>query len=177
MRTVFFFLFCSCIFLATSCGNDDDNAVSVTMENIQGTWNLTAMASDADITISDGSLTDRSSITSSISNSTITITFNADGTWSSVGTCDITVTDSDGTETTELTDGVGNGTYTVANGTVTIVGIDAEDETDVEEPVPYSVVAFEPGSRLILDGSAMESIDFFGATFSIDLEQRMTLEQ
>ncbi|MEM9261035.1 MAG: hypothetical protein AAGA62_15435, partial [Bacteroidota bacterium] len=153
------------------------NAVAITMENIQGSWNLTGMDVNAEITISDGIQTENSTIVSTIANSTVVMTFNADGTWSSTGMVEVTTTDEDGTETTELTDGVGSGTYTVTNGVVCIAGIYAGNEADVEDPVPYTVTRFQPGSLLVLDGSAMESVDFFGATLSLDLEQEITLEQ
>lgn len=178
MRTAFFSLLFMGLFLVSSCGSDDDsNSVAITMENIQGSWNLTDMNVDAEIVVSDGTTTERSSIVSTIANSTVVMTFNANGTWSSTGMLEITTTDADGTETTELTDGIGSGTYTVVNGTISIAGIDAENEADVEDPVPYNVTTFQPGSRLVLDGSAMESVDFFGVMFSVDLEQEITLEQ
>lgn len=179
MRITFFSLLCISFFLISSCGGDDDtNAIAITIQDIQGSWNLTGMDTDAEVSLTESGQTERAPIVSSIANSTVVMTFNADGTWTSTGMVQINITyEETEMETTELTNGIGSGTYTIADGQVSIAGIEAENETDVEEPVPYTVISFQPNSRLVLDGRAMESIDFSGSIFSIDLEQTITLEQ
>lgn len=174
MRNFFFLLLCVGLVSFSSCGDDDDNSSSLTTENIAGTWNVTAYSNEGDITAL-GSTTSTSSVAS---NSTLTITFNDGGTWTSAGTYTLTTT-SDGTTDTEEVDGLGGGTYTISNGSLTLQGLDAGDESDVEVPLVLNVDSFVENMLIELSGNTNETImdPFFGLEITIDLDTDMTLER
>ncbi|MEM1357245.1 MAG: hypothetical protein AAGF89_03560 [Bacteroidota bacterium] len=179
MRTTFFFLLFMSLFLISSCGGDDDSPpILITSEDIVGTWNLTGMDIDAKLSLTEMGQTESAPAVAFITNSSVMMTFNNDGTWSSTGMVLINTTyEESDMETTELANGIGSGTYTITNGMLSIAGIDPENETGVTAPVPYSIVSFQPNVELILNGNAMESTEFSGATFSVDLKQTITLER
>lgn len=158
----------------SSCGDDDDNSPGLSNATIAGTWNVTAYTSDSDITFG-GEVTNA---TSSISNSTLTITFSETGTWTSEGSYTQTVV-SDGMTETEVIDDIGTGIYTTTNGRLQLQGLDAGDEADLEIPFDFNVTEFDADRIMVLDGNAMESImdPIFGLTFDVDIDIDMTLER
>jgi len=177
MRNLTLLLLPLCLFLFTACGDDDDSAsAELTQENIVGDWNLTAL--DSDFAISIAGLGDNSG-TSDIANSSVIVTFEADGTWTSDGQYDITIMSSDTTETETYDDGIGSGTYTVTSTMLTMTGIDSGDEADTETPTPFMVTNFQEGMLIELDGNVMETVTdpFFGLEISADVTTKMTLEK
>jgi hypothetical protein len=177
MKLSFYALLIMGVFSLAACGDDDDNGVKLTSDNIVGTWNLTAYDSDADVTIGFGGINETSQSTSTLTESTVTVTFKNDGTWTSEGDYTISTTTDGMTETSEETDGLGEGTYTVADGKLTMSNIDAGDESDVSE-IEFAT-DYTPDSKIEMSGNAMESgtDPFLGLEFSIDLDLTMVLEK
>lgn len=163
-------------FAFSSCEKDDDS-VKLDSTNIQGTWNLTTYDSDTDVSIGVGLLVDKTNTVSSISNSTVTVTFKADGTWTSEGDYTLTTTSEGTTETDEISDGIGGGTYTLADGQLTMSDIDAGDEADIAS-IDFNS-AYTPDTRIDLnaDVTEMTTDPFFGLDVTIDLMLNMVLEK
>lgn len=176
MKLSFYALLIMGIFSLAACGDDEDNS-TLTSDNIIGTWDLTAYDADADITIGFGGISETTQSTSTLTESTVTVTFNTDGTWTSEGDLTIITTTDSTTETTEETDGLGNGTYVVADGKLTMSNIDAGDEADVSE-IEFNTI-YTPDTRIEMDGTAMESgtDPILGLEFSIDLDLSMVLQR
>jgi|GEM_PF-3170709 len=174
MRIALYTLLVAGIFTFNGCGSDDDAAAMLSMDNIQGSWDLTAYSSDSDVTV----LGETSNLTSEISNSSVVVSFAADGSWTSEGSYTITSMDADTTTVEMYDDGIGEGTYTVSSGSLTLVGLDAGDESDMES-LTLNVAQFTEGSELRLNASVMETImdPFFGLTITIDADIDMALER
>ncbi|SEQ46396.1 hypothetical protein [Neolewinella agarilytica] len=177
MRNLSLLMLPLCLLLFTACGGDDDSdAVELTQENVVGDWNLIELNNDFEVSIAG--LGDESG-SSEIANSTVVVTFAADGTWSSAGQYDITIMSSDTTEMETYDDGIGSGTYSVTNSQLSMTGIDAGDDSDTESPTVFTVRSYVMGSSLELVGNASETImdPFFGLTVSVDVDTEMVLER
>lgn len=176
MRNFFFLLLALSLFTFAACGDDDaDSPAELNQTNIVGDWNLTVFNNDADISIAGLGDT---RVTSELASSNVVVSFAAGGTWTSTGEFDLTVV-SDTTTTETYTDGIGSGTYTVTSTQLTMTGIDAGDEADVEGPSVFTVRNFQENMLIDLSGNVMETImdPFFGLTITTDITTEMTLER
>lgn len=176
MKNVFLLLLVSAIFLATSCKKDDDGP-QLTQDNVVGTWDVTAMDMDGVIGLGVSPIFQNSDVSSSISNSMLTVTFKADGTWTSAGS--YTLTSTNGTDTTTTTESdMGSGTYTVANGKIAMVGVDFSDDADVNEQT-FEATSFQADKKIVLksDTNVTESDPIFGLDVKVDVVVNMTLEK
>ncbi|MEZ4984240.1 MAG: hypothetical protein R2795_04250 [Saprospiraceae bacterium] len=174
-----FLLFLAISLTALGCKKDEDPAL--TSENIQGTWNLTLMEQDGRTGLGIAGVYDYTTFDNALSNSTITITFNADGTWTSAGAGTFTSTTQETgadpeTETIELTSGIGAGTYTVVDGKLTINGLEAGLEVDGRA---FSTKSFSPAAKVELENKIdeVEQGAIFGLDVSVEATALMTLEQ
>ncbi len=176
MKNFFYLLVCVSLFTFTSC-NDDDDDPELTESNIEGAWNLEAYENDYTLNIVGlGTTAGKAEIT----NSDVIVTFSsADLTWTSSGDFTLEVTDADSTTTENLTGGIGSGTYSVENGNLLMVGIDAGDETDNDEPTSFRPTSYNPDSRF--EGQADLDVTitepFLGLTVSIDGDVIMELSR
>jgi hypothetical protein len=164
------------LFSFSSCDKDDDG-VKLSSEAIVGTWNLTTYDSDADVGIGFAGVFETTNAVSTMSNSTVTITFDASGNWTSTGDYTLTTTSDGETETEDVTGGIGSGTYTVVDGRLTMNDIDAGDESDVES-IEFDT-NYSPDTKIDLEANVKESGSdpVFGLDFEIDLMLNMTLEK
>ena len=175
MKLSFYALLIMGVFSLAACGDDEDTILN--NDNIIGTWDLTMYDADSDISIGFGGISETTTSISTLTASTVKITFNADGTWTSEGDLTIETTVDGMTETTEESDGLGNGTYVVADGRLTMSNIDAGDESDVSE-IEFDT-NYTPDTRIEMNGTASESDTdpILGLEFTIDLDLNMVLER
>ena len=176
MKFSFYALLMVGLFSFSSCDKDDPE-VKLDDEAIVGTWNLTAYDADADVGIGFAGVVETTKSVSTISNSTVTVTFDATGNWTSTGDYTLTTTVDGETETEEVTGGIGSGTYTVVDGRLTMSDIDAGDENDVET-IEFDT-SYSPDTQIDLVANVKESGSdpVFGLDFEIDLMLDMTLEK
>lgn len=157
-----------------SCKKDEE-VVQLTSENIQGTWRLTTFANDGTISLAGVA----SPFSSSISNSTVTITFSRSGenqTFTSTGDYTLTINSQEGVETEDMTGGIGDGSYTLAEGVLTLTNIDIGDEADTETLL-LNVESFQVDNFIELQGETRENSMVFGIPFGIDYTTDMRLEK
>jgi hypothetical protein len=172
MKNVFLLLLLSAIFLTTSCKKDDD-APQLTKENIEGTWRVTLWEDEGTIGIGAAGVFDNSDVSSFISNSMLTITFNADGTWTSDGDYTRTST-SDGDTDVAMETGIGSGAYSVSGGKLTMEAFDFDNFDPVFDTKSFSV-----DKKIELENkfSETETGAFLGLDVKLDLTTKMTLEK
>lgn len=170
MRNFFFLLLCVSMVSFASCGDDDDNGPTVSMADIVGNWNVTMLSSENEVVVANIGAT----TAYTTSNSTLTLTFNDDGSWTSGGAFTRTATLA-GTPVDAMLNGIGSGTYTVNGGTVTLNGVE-NIGADIDN-IPFRVEEFTTGSllRLIADEDDIASILGIESGFRFDAD--MTLEQ
>ncbi|MEL7222735.1 MAG: hypothetical protein AAGJ93_15545 [Bacteroidota bacterium] len=176
MKLSFYSLLIVSVFSLAACGDDEDTILN--NENIVGTWNLTMYDADAEISFGlGGVVAETTQSTSTLTESTVKITFNADGTWTSEGDLTITTTVDGMMETSEQSDGVGSGTYIVADGRLTMSDLDAGDEADVSD-IEFDT-NYTPDTRIEMNGTTTESDTdpLLGLEFTIDLDLSMVLER
>lgn len=159
----FFFLVLAFTLSVTACKKDKDpDAIQLTSANVQGTWNLTEATVDSEFALGTQGQFIVTTNDASLSNIAMTVTFNADGTWTSMGTATATlVTTEPGeapeTETDQLTNGIGSGNYGVTNGKLSMTGLELAFETEEDEPLIFDVKSFQPDSKLDISNFLKET--------------------
>jgi hypothetical protein len=176
----FFFLVLAITLSVTACKKDkDSDAIQLTSENVQGTWNLNEGSINGKIGFGAQGQFAYTDIDAALSNIAVTVTFNADGTWTSTGTATATIiTTEEGeapeTETENLTNGIGSGTYTVTNGKLTLSGLNlTNDPQEDEDPITFNVTSFTPDSKLdLFNYTKTQETD---PVFGFDVSQELTI--
>lgn len=143
MKKLFFLLLAFTVFTQWGCQNNDDD---LSVDDIVGTWDVTVFK--VDITSSTETIGTVRYILN-YSNITYTLTFNANGTWTSTGDATLVFTEDGQTTTTVQTGGLGSGTYSVANGKLTINNLEADPNAPPSSN-EFEVLLFEPGAKLDL---------------------------
>lgn len=143
MKKLFFLLLAFTVFTQWGCQNNDDD---LSVDDIVGTWDVTVFK--VDITSSTETIGTVRYILN-YSNITYTLTFNANGTWTSDGDATLVFTEDGQTTTTVQTGGLGSGTYTVANGKLTINNLEADPNAPPSSN-EFEVLLFEPDAKLDL---------------------------
>lgn len=159
---------------STACDADDDLAPAFSADELVGAWVAEELTTDASTEIAG--LT--TPYTETVDSSSLTFTFDDDGTFTQVGGYRLTTvvypgTDSAVTATEVVTDDA-SGTYVLdGEALVTTQGFTGE-EPDSPVVVTYEVVDVEPG-RLVLDGVADNTHPFPGAPLRIAGTVRVVL--
>lgn len=171
MRNFFFILLCiGMVSSFSSCGDDDDNSIVITSENLAGTWDVSSLTSENETLIVTGSTT----TTNSSTPTALTITFNADGSWSSAGDFERTVVVL-GNETLETVTGIGSGTFTASGNIVTLTG--ATNIGTSLNVVPFRVDAFTENVEVLLIAEEDDVVSVLGTETGTRFDARMTLER
>ncbi|MGB3547618.1 MAG: hypothetical protein WBA17_11620 [Saprospiraceae bacterium] len=164
----------------TGCGDDDDGT-SINKEQLVGTWKVTVLDTDADASVTGFGA---SNTVSSISNSTLTITFLENNTYTSTGSYTETSTTTEAgsapvTDVEDFTGGIGNGTWSITGGKLVIDDLETGGESDVDAPVTFDVRNFVPDAEIVLFSNVQESFTdpFIGLMIDLDADIDMRLEK
>jgi hypothetical protein len=174
-----FFLVLAISLSVTACKKDKDtDSIQLTSENVLGTWNLNTGSLNGKIGFGIQGQFAYTDIDANLSNIAVTATFNADGTWTSMGTATATIVtkeqgEASETETEQLTNGIGSGTYTVTNGKLTLNGLNlSNDPFEEEDPITFDVTSFTPDAKLdLFNYTKTQETD---PVFGFDVSQEIT---
>jgi hypothetical protein len=150
----FFFLVLVITLSVTACKKDKDtNSIQLKSEDVVGTWNLTERTQNVKFGLGFQGQFSYTDFEIYLSYINMTVTFNANGTWTSSGTAkETTITKEEGeapeTDTYNITGGIGSGTYMIINGKLSMDGLEFSIEADTDEPMVFDATSFVPDSKL-----------------------------
>lgn len=182
MKNTFSLLLSLALLTFGSCKEEQggEEVVQLTSQNIQGTWRLTTFSNDGTRSVAG----QPEPFNSTISNSTVTITFSRrdinpqtfEQTFTSTGDYTVTINTAEGVETEERTGGIGNGSYTLAGGVLTLTNIDIGDEADTDILI-LNVESFQLDNFVELQGETSFSTDIVGVPTDLDYTTNMRIEK
>ena len=150
----FFFLVLAISLSATSCKKDKDtNSIQLKSEDVVGTWNLTERTQNVKFGFGFQGQFSYTDINIYLTDIKMTVTFKANGTWTSSGTAkETTIYKEEGeapeTDTYNITGGIGSGTYMIVNGKLSMDGLEFSIEPDTDGPMVFDASSFVPDSKL-----------------------------
>ena len=155
-----------------SCGDDDDNG-TVDENQIVGTWDLDDADLDLEIALDNMGSTITTTSNSSLVTSNIKITFNEDGTYSSVGNATF-LNRTPGLPDEEFTtqSDTSSGTYTVTGDTIVFSGdglIDVGGASGSDIDLLYSISSLTD-SQFIIDVEGESVADFLGVPANLEID-------
>ena len=163
----------SCIFIV-SCSDDDTGVVSPPLDNLIGTWNITAVfCNDGDISL-DGGITTAGTFTQSGKDIVYQIHFLEDGTFTSEGDVTFEINlkflSLENTIEEKREDWLGSGTWErLDNNLIT--------DTDNDQDVTSSEIIFEDENRIELKSNIVEEATIQGINTTNSCTLFYTLER